>query len=40
MRWKNLGETTTEDGHKVFFSGKENKHERGVEFLDLKHDFA
>ena len=24
MRWKNVGETTTEEGHKVFFSGKEN----------------
>ena len=33
MRWKNLGETTTEDRHKVFFSGKENKHERGVGLL-------
>ena len=25
MRWKNFGETTTEEGHKVFFSGKEDK---------------
>ena len=33
MRWKNVGETTTEEGHKVFFSGKENKHEHGVGFL-------
>ena len=33
MRWNNFGETTTEEGHKVFFSGKENKHERGVGFL-------
>ena len=33
MRWKNFGETTTEEGHKVFFSGKEHKHEHGVEFL-------
>ena len=33
MRWKNLGETTTEEGHKVFFSGKEDKHEHGVGFL-------
>ena len=30
MRWKNFGETTTEEGHKVFFSGKEDKHEHGV----------
>ena len=33
MRWKNVGETTTEEGHKVFFSGKEDKHEHGVGFL-------
>ena len=31
--WKNFGETTTEEGHKVFFSGKEDKHEDGVGFL-------
>ena len=29
MRWKNFGETTTEEGHKVFFSGNEH----GVGFL-------
>ena len=33
MRWKNFGETTTEEEHKVFFSGKEDKHEHGVGFL-------
>ena len=33
MRWKNFGETTTEEGHKVFLSGKEDKHEHGVGFL-------
>ena len=33
MRWKNFGETTTEEGHKVFFSGKEDKHKHGVGFL-------
>ena len=33
MRWKNFGEITTEEGHKVFFSGKEDKHEHGVGFL-------
>ena len=32
MRWKNFGETTIEEGHKVFFSGKEDKHEHGVGF--------
>ena len=36
MRWKNVGETTTEEGHKVFFSGKENKHEEGVGIFVLK----
>ena len=36
MRWKNFGETTTEEGHKVFFSGKEDKHEHGVGFLVQK----
>ena len=33
MRWKNFGETTTEEGRKVFFSGKEDKHEHDVGFL-------
>ena len=37
MRWKNFGETTTEEGHKVFFSGKEDKHEHGVGFLVHKY---
>ena len=33
MRLKNFGETTAEEGHKVFFSRKEDKHEHGVGFL-------
>ena len=33
MRWKNFGETTTEEGHKVFCSGKEDKHKHGIGFL-------
>ena len=33
MRWKNFSEPSTEEGHKVFFSGKEDKHEHGVGFL-------
>ena len=33
MKWKNFGETTTEKGHKVFFSGKEDTHEHGAGFL-------
>ena len=30
MKWKNFGETTTEEEHKVFFCGKEHKHEHGA----------
>ncbi len=33
MRWKNFGETTTEEG---LFSGKEDKLEHGVGFLVYK----
>ena len=33
MRRNNFGETTIEEGHMVFFSGKEDKHEHGVGFL-------
>ena len=33
VKWKNFGETTTEERQKVFFSGKEDKHEDGVGFL-------
>ena len=33
MRWKNFGETPTEEEHTVFFSRKEDKHEHGVGFL-------
>ena len=32
MRWKSFGETTIEEGHKVSFSGKDDKHEQGVGF--------
>ena len=33
MRWKNFGETTTEEGQKVFFSGKQDKDKHGFGFL-------
>ena len=33
MRWNSFGKTTTEEEHKVFFSGKEDKQEHGVGFL-------
>ena len=36
MRWKNFGEITTEEGHKVFFSGKDDKHDHGVGFFVRK----
>ena len=33
MLWKNFGEMSTDDGHKVYFSGEEDRHEYGVGFL-------
>ena len=33
MRWKNFGETPTDDGHKVYFNGEEDKHKYEVGFL-------
>ena len=33
VRWKNFGKTTTQDGHKLYFSGKKDRHENGVGFL-------
>ena len=33
MRWKNFGEMSTDDRHKVYFSGEEGKLEYGVGFL-------
>ena len=30
MRWKNFGEMSTDDGHEVYFSGEEGRHEYGV----------
>ena len=30
MRWKNFGEMSTYDGHKVYFSGEEDRHWYGV----------
>ena len=32
-RWKNFGESSTLEGHKLYFSGREDKHEHGVGFL-------
>ena len=33
MRWKNFDEMSTDDGHKVYFSGEEDRHEYVVRFL-------
>ena len=33
VHWKNFGETSTPEGHKLFFSGCEDRHEHGVGFL-------
>ena len=33
VRWKNFGETSTPEGHKLFFSGREDRHELEVGFL-------
>ena len=30
MRWEKSGEIQTDGGHRVYFSGKEDKHEQGV----------
>ena len=33
VRWKNFSETSTPEGRKLFFSGREHRYERGVGFL-------
>ena len=33
MHWKNFGEMLTDDIHKVYFSGEEDRYEYGVRFL-------
>ena len=33
MRWTGFGETTSEDGHKIWYSGEETQHERGMGFI-------
>ena len=33
MRWKNFGETTTEEGHKFSSVKKEDEHDPGIGFL-------
>ena len=36
VRWTGFGEATTEEGHKIWYSGEENKHQHGVAFLARK----
>ena len=33
VRWKNFGETVTKEGHKLWYSGDESKHQHGVGIL-------
>ena len=33
MIWEKSGEIPTDGGHRVYFSGNEDKHEQGVGFL-------
>ena len=33
VRWKNFGETTTQEGHKFYYSGREDVHQHGVGIL-------
>ena len=38
MRWKNSGEVTTHQDHKLYFSGRTDKHAEGVGFLIHKNN--
>ncbi len=40
LRWKGLGETTTDKGHKLYFSGRDDRPEHGVGFLVHKNILA
>ena len=33
IRWTGIGEATTEDGHKLWYSGDDTKHQHGVGFI-------
>ena len=33
VRWTGFGETTTEEGHRIWYSGDETKHQHGVGFI-------
>ena len=36
MRWTGFGETNSEDGHKIYYSGEEKQHKYGVGFIVRK----
>ena len=36
VRWTGFGETMTEEGHRMWFSGEESRHEHGVAFIVRK----
>lgn len=36
VRWTGFGETTTDEGHKIWFSGDDKKHQHGVAFIVRK----
>jgi len=36
VRWTGFGETTTQDGHKIWYSGEEKLHQHGVGFIVRK----
>ena len=40
MRWKGMEETTTHEGHKIYFSGRDNRHEEGMGFLVHKNTIS
>ena len=40
VRWTGFGETTTDEGHKMWFSGDEKKHQHGVAFIVRKEIFG
>ena len=40
MRRKGMGETTTQEGHKIYFSGKDDRHEEGLGVLVHKNTIS
>ena len=35
-RWRGFGETTTDEGHKIWYYGEDSKHQYGVAFIVRK----